>query len=272
LERQKGGIGLRGPGETQLETDRRLLRQRIKTINARLTKVKKQRQQSRRARSKAEVPTVSLVGYTNAGKSSLFNKMASSGVHVADQLFATLDPTLRKVEVLQFGHAVLVDTVGFIRELPHDLVNAFRATLEETQMADLLLHVIDVSDEDRHGRRAVVDEVLDEIGAHDVPQLLVYNKIDCINAEPRIEFNDEGKPARVWVSAKTGRGLKYLFQAIATLLTERSIHCSVKLAPSEGQLHAKLYRLGAILQESYDEHGNIILEIKIPYRLYQQWF
>jgi GTPase len=272
LERQKGGIGLRGPGETQLETDRRLLRQRLKTIHARLTKVQKQRQQSRRARSKAEVPTLSLVGYTNAGKSTLFNQMTHSGVYAADKLFATLDPTLRKIDVLRFGQAVLVDTVGFIRDLPHDLVTAFRATLEETQCADLLLHVVDVSDQHRHENIGVVNEVLEEIEADKVPQLLVFNKIDAVNMSPKVEYNKAGKPVRVWLSASTGEGLGLLFQAIAARLTEQTVHCSVRLLPSEGKLLAKLYQLRAIIEEHYDEQGCVLLEIRMPLSLYSRWF
>ncbi len=209
LERQKGGIGLRGPGETQLETDRRLLRDRIKTILRRLEKVSKQRDQGRRARNRAEIPTISLVGYTNAGgKSTLFNQVTNAGgVYAADQLFATLDPTLRKIDVADVGTSILADTVGFIRHLPHDLVAAFKATLKETQDASLLLHVVDASDERFRENIDAVDNVLEEIDADEVPVLIVMNKIDNLEgAEPRIERDEDGIPRRVWVSAIEGQG------------------------------------------------------------------
>ncbi|KZY32855.1 GTPase HflX, partial [Oleiphilus sp. HI0043] len=199
LERQKGGIGLRGPGETQLESDRRLLRGRIKTITSRLEKVRKQRDQGRRARTRAEIPTVSLVGYTNAGKSTLFNRVTEADVYAADQLFATLDPTLRKLNLPDIGNAILVDTVGFIRHLPHKLVDAFRATLEETCNATLLLHVIDCHDEGRMDNIEQVEHVLKEIGADKVPTLKVYNKLDLLDGrEPRIDRDEDGVPQRVW--------------------------------------------------------------------------
>ena len=196
LERQKGGIGLRGPGETQLETDRRLLRDRIRGIESRLDKVRKQRAQGRRARQRSETPLISLVGYTNAGKSTLFNAITTGDVYVADQLFATLDPTLRKVKVPGVGPAILADTVGFIRHLPHRLVQAFRATLEETVNATLLLHVTDCSAEERDSNVAAVDEVLEEIGGDKLPVLHVYNKVDNLDQPPRIERDEHGQPWR----------------------------------------------------------------------------
>lgn len=201
LERQKGGIGLRGPGETQLETDRRLLRARIKSIHKRLDKVRSQREQNRRARSRAEIPSISLVGYTNAGKSTLFNTLTSSEVYAADQLFATLDPTLRRLEIADVGPVVLADTVGFIRHLPHKLVEAFQATLQEAAEASLLIHVIDAADPNRELNIEEVDSVLAEIGADAVPCLRVMNKIDLLDSAPRIERNDQGIPEEVWLSA-----------------------------------------------------------------------
>lgn len=232
LERQRGGIGLRGPGETQLETDRRLIRNRIKTIKKRLEKVKQQRAQSRRARHRSELPTISVVGYTNAGKSTLFNRLSKANVYVADKPFATLDPTLRRVHLATGRYIILADTVGFIRDLPHDLVEAFKATLEETQKADLLLHVIDAFAENKQDRLFQVNTVLKEIDAQEIPQLIVYNKIDLAGIEPHLERLPNGKPWRVWVSAQTGSGLNLLQQALLEL-TERDIVCDpeIKLDP-----------------------------------------
>lgn len=220
LERQKGGIGLRGgPGETQLEVDRRLLRDRIKSITQRLEKVKQQRGLGRRARQRSQIPSVSLIGYTNAGKSTLFNRLTRADVYVANQLFATLDPTLRRVNLPTLGTVILADTVGFIRDLPHDLVNAFHATLEETLQADLLLHVIDGHNPEREQYIAEVQKVLQQIGAEQVPQLQVFNKLDLLpDQSPRIDRNGEGQPIRVWLSAESGAGLDLLQQALAELL------------------------------------------------------
>ena len=264
LERQKGGIGLRGPGETQLETDRRLLRARMKSIHKRLEKVRKQRDQGRRSRKRAEVPTLSLVGYTNAGKSTLFNALTASEVYAADQLFATLDPTLRRIDVEDVGPAILADTVGFIRHLPHKLVEAFRATLQETIEATLLLHVIDCHDDDRHEHVAEVEHVLGEIGADEVPVLEVYNKIDLLEGrEARIDRNEEGKPIRVWLSAVVGKGHELLFQAVNELLADDVYHDSVTLRSNEGQFRARLYDSGAVLSEQMDENGSIVLDVRI---------
>lgn len=264
LERQKGGIGLRGPGETQLESDRRLLRARIKTISARLEKVRKQRNQGRKARVKAEIPTVSLVGYTNAGKSTLFNRLTEADVYTADQLFATLDPTLRRLVIPDVGQTILVDTVGFIRHLPHKLVDAFRATLEETCNATLLLHVIDCYDESRLDNINQVEIVLEEIGANDIPTLMVYNKLDLLDERvPRVDRDEDGVPTRVWVSAQTGEGLDLLQQAIAELLGNEITHKKIEFTPKLGKLRALLYSASAIVEEQVDEHGRTVLEFRM---------
>lgn len=266
LERQKGGIGLRGPGETQLETDRRLLRVRIKSINARLRKVNKQREQGRRSRRRAEIPTVSLVGYTNAGKSTLFNYLTQARVYTADQLFATLDPTFRRIELEDCGPVVLADTVGFIRHLPHKLVDAFRATLEETRSADLLLHVIDAATEERQDNVEQVEQVLEEIGALEVPRLEVYNKLDLLQQAPRIDRDSEGRPQRVWLSAQTGAGCELLPQAIAELLGGVTVQHWVKLAPEQGRLRAGLYECGVVLEEAHSELGGAQLLVRLLQR------
>lgn len=265
LERQKGGIGMRGPGETQLETDRRLLRARIKSINKRLDKVRKQREQGRRARSRAEVPTVSLVGYTNAGKSTLFNRITDAAVYAKDQLFATLDPTMRRIELDQIGSAILADTVGFISNLPHKLVESFRATLEEASNADLLLHVIDYVDDERHRNVEQVGEVLREIGASELPQLLVYNKIDLIEGfQPKIERNESGQAVAVWLSAQEGKGIDLLFEAIVDVLSCDIVHTGVVLKPEHGRLRAKLFKNNSVVNENYLDDGGSELEIRIP--------
>jgi GTP-binding protein HflX len=265
LERQKGGIGVRGgPGETQLESDRRLLRERIKAIKVRLEKVRKQRDQGRRARRRAEIPTVALVGYTNAGKSTLFNRITESKVYVADKLFATLDPTLRRLELENIGPVILADTVGFIAHLPHKLVEAFKATLEETMSADLLIHVIDAASTERDSNIYEVQDVLGEIGAQDIPQLQVYNKLDLLAQTPRIERNEDGLPERVWLSAATGDGCDLLLQAIAELVGQDMVSETLDLEPDQGGLRAALYDLGAVEKEDYTEDGVAHLSVRLP--------
>lgn len=265
LERQKGGIGLRGPGETQLETDRRLLRNRISQILSRLERVEKQRDQGRQARAKADIPTVSLVGYTNAGKSTLFNSVTSANVYAADQLFATLDPTLRRIDVADVGEVVLADTVGFIRHLPHDLVAAFKATLQETRQAALLLHVIDAADVRLDENIAAVETVLEEIDADEIPTLQVMNKIDMLDGfEPRIDRNDENQPVRVWLSAQTGAGLPLLFQALTERLSGEIAQHQLRLPPEMGRLRSRFYQLQAIEKEWTDEDGSVGLLIRMP--------
>ncbi|MDO8827877.1 ribosome rescue GTPase HflX [Methylophaga sp.] len=222
LERQKGGIGLRGPGETQLETDRRLLGQRIKSLKKRLEKVRSQRDQGRRSRQRAGVPVVSLVGYTNVGKSTLFNRMTASDVYADDRLFATLDPTLRRFRIADTEPLILADTVGFIRQLPHDLVESFSSTLEETRDASLLLHVVDAAALDRDELMKHVDDVLQQIGADELPQLIIYNKIDRLeNVQPKLERDQQGKIRRIWLSAQTGEGLDLLRLALQEYFPEQ---------------------------------------------------
>ena len=271
LERQKGGIGLRGPGETQLETDRRLIGERIKQITKRLEKVQNQREQGRQSRKKAEIPTVSLVGYTNAGKSTLFNALTQANVYVANQLFATLDPTLRRVKLPNQREIILADTVGFIRHLPHDLVAAFRSTLQETIDADLLLHVIDSHDDQLELYREQVNKVIAEIGAEHVPQIEVMNKIDLGGQEPHIEVGTGTNPTRIYVSASNNLGLEALLEYLGEYFAGTIFKGSLTLKPQHARLRAKLYTDKAIQQESVTETGDFSLEVSIDQRRLEQY-
>lgn len=264
LERQKGGIGLRGPGETQLEEDRRVIRDKISNITHKLEKVKQQREQSRRARVKAQIPSVSLVGYTNSGKSTLFRSLTNENVYVANQLFATLDPTLRSINLPQVGKVIIADTVGFIRDLPHNLVDAFRATLEETAEADLLLHVIDAHDELWREKKIQVERVLHQIGSFNVPLLDVYNKIDLIpELSTGVERDYKGNILVVRISAKQHLGLEELQQAIAERLCTDVIKGTLKLLPTQAKIRAYLYDVGAVGHDTLDEQGNWVLAITL---------
>ena len=266
LERQKGGIGLRGPGETQLETDRRLVGARIRQLNRRLTQVDKRRTMNRQNRMQAEIPTVALVGYTNAGKSTLFNTLTDAGVYVEDQLFATLDPTVRKLELPDGGEVVLADTVGFVRDLPHELIAAFRSTLQEAREADLILHLIDASDPHRWQRIRQVNSVLKELDADRVPQIRVYNKIDILDRPPRLTNNQKGYGRAVWLSAKSGAGIDLLLGAVAHRLSRKKIQGVVRLAASQGRQRALLFDLGAVTQETSVDDGGWILELTMVER------
>lgn len=257
LERQRGGsIGLRGPGETQLETDRRLLAERVKILRRRLDQVQVQRSQSRRARTRGDLPTLALVGYTNAGKSTLFNHLTGAGVYAADQLFATLDPTLRRIEGLPCGPLLLADTVGFIRELPHEVVAAFRSTLAEAREADLLLHVVDAADPDHAERIRQVDAVLEEIGAGELPRILVMNKIDCLEGmTAHRDAIDGGEQPRVWLSAAQGLGMDLLFEAISEHFAELRASYRVFVPHAQASVRATLYRQRAIESEQATDEG-----------------
>lgn len=262
-ERQKGGIGMRGPGETRLETDRRLLRDKITALLVKLDKVSKQREQGRKARQRAEIPVVSLVGYTNAGKSTLFNRLTSADVYAADQLFATLDPTLRQVKLPEFGSIIFADTVGFIRHLPHDLVAAFKSTLQESRDADLQLHVIDVADQRMADNIKQVQLVLHEIDADQVPQLLVFNKIDQTEQEARIEYNEQAEPIAVYISAKQGVGIELLLQVIRERLADDYMQLDLKLPADAAMWRARLHELSAVQTESFTDLGETQVRIAL---------
>jgi GTP-binding protein HflX len=270
LERQKGGIGLRGPGETQLETDRRLIGRRIKSINARLLKVRTQRAQGRRLRKNNDTPVISLVGYTNAGKSTLFTQLTGIEVYAADKLFATLDTTLRKVDFIPGKQAILSDTVGFIRHIPHDLIESFRATLDEIKEADLLLHVIDANDEQRHVHMQQVNQVIKEIGAEHVPQIEVYNKIDLNEGLLARQSSEPGQQTRVWLSAKSGAGVEALREIISkNVWADNDMH-RLHLPASAGKLRASLYEHGAVHEESIHDAGGWLMTVSLEPSLYRK--
>ncbi|MWQ25982.1 GTPase HflX [Glaesserella parasuis] len=272
-DQQKGGaVGLRGPGETQLETDRRLIKVRIQQLQNRLEKVSKQRNQNRKTRQKADIPTISLVGYTNAGKSTLFNAITDASVYAADQLFATLDPTLRRIQIQDVGTAILADTVGFIRFLPHDLVSAFKSTLQETTEATLLLHVIDGADDRKNENIDAVNQVLDEIDALEIPTLLVYNKVDRLDSiEPHIEYNDDGKPVAVYLSAQQNQGIDLLFEAMRVRLKNELVCERVLLPTTSGQIYTKFYQQQCIKSERFTEFGDRLVEIEVDKIQWQKW-
>jgi GTP-binding protein HflX len=265
LERQKGGIGLRGPGETQLESDRRLIGRRISQLNKRLERILSQRAQGRRARERAELPTVSLVGYTNAGKSTLFNCLTRSTVYEADKLFATLDPTLRRLSLPHGRPVVLADTVGFINHLPHELVAAFRSTLEETRTADLLLHIVDASNGRRFRCIEDVQEVVSEIGAGDIPQIQVFNKIDLLaDTGPRLERDAQGRVRRVWISARSGAGIDLLLGALNEHFRGERLHLWIAVGPREGALRAWLFAHAEVLSDRVKDDGGWQMEVMAP--------
>jgi GTP-binding protein HflX len=263
LERQKGGIGLRGPGETQLETDRRLIAKRIRTLRTRLEKLDRQRDTGRHVRREVPVPTVALVGYTNAGKSTLFNALTGSATYVADQLFATLDPTVRRVELAGVGEVVLADTVGFVRQLPHELVAAFRSTLQEAREADLLLHLVDASDPLRDERIAQVREVLRGIGAGEIRELLVFNKIDLSGDAPRAVLGADEVATQVWASAVSGQGLDLLRDSMAHAVRPNQVRRTLHLELAAAAVRSELYTRNAVRSERQCEDGSWDVEVEL---------
>jgi GTP-binding protein HflX len=264
LERQKGGIGLRGPGETQLETDRRIIAQRVRVLTRRLTKIKQQRETGRQTRAEIPVPSLALVGYTNAGKSTLFRALTGADAYVADQLFATLDPTVRRIHLPGGTAVVVADTVGFIRELPHELVAAFQSTLTEARAATLLLHVVDASNPRREEQTEAVNEVLEEIGASAIPQILLYNKIDRLGEPPRIDRDPDGRAIAVWISAEKRTGLDLLAVAVAERLSRLARRARLKVPASAGALRSRLYAARAVREESTGADGSIELAVELP--------
>ena len=264
LERQKGGIGLRGPGETQLETDRRLIGVRIRQLNAKLEKVQTQRDQSRRQRLRSRAPLVALVGYTNAGKSTLFNALTGADVGAENLLFATLDPTVRRMQGLHCGDVLLADTVGFVSDLPHELIAAFRATLQEAREADLLLHVVDVSDPWRSERQGDVEAVLESIGAERIPVIRVFNKIDRSGKEVSIQRGEDGRPAAVSLSALTGQGIEELRAAVSEWLASERVEGWIELGAELGRLRAELFELGVVSEERITDNGGWMMHVDVP--------
>jgi GTP-binding protein HflX len=262
LERQKGGIGLRGPGETQLETDRRLIGKRIRTLAARLEKLAQRRDTGRQERKRVPVPGVALIGYTNAGKSTLFRALTGADAYVADQLFATLDPTVRRLRLPHTPDIVVADTVGFVRDLPHELVAAFRSTLMEAREADLLLHVVDAADPERDQRIAQVDSLVESIGAGSIPQLRVYNKVDRLGRAPELARDAAGQPSAVWLSAATGAGVGLLQGALQEIFGQAAMRLAVVLPPSQGRLRARLYEMKLVRTEEAMEDGNARLVVE----------
>lgn len=271
LERQKGGIGLRGPGETQLETDRRLIGARIRQLKARLDRVDRRRTMNRQNRIRSETPLVALVGYTNAGKSTLFNALTDANVYVEDKLFATLDPTMRRLELPNGVHAVLADTVGFIRDLPHELVAAFRSTLQEVRKADLVLHLIDASDSNRWQRIRQVNSVLKELDADRVPQIRVYNKIDKLDRTPKLTNNRRGEARAVWLSAETGDGIPLLLSTLGDRLRPKKVSGSMRLRADQGRQRAKLFELGAVVLDKPSDDGGWTLQLELGERDFKRF-
>lgn len=271
LERQKGGIGLRGPGETQLETDRRLIGHRIRQLRERLGHVDRRRAMNRQNRTQADIQTVALVGYTNAGKSTLFNVLTGADVYVEDKLFATLDPTMRRLELPNSAAIILADTVGFVRDLPHELIAAFRSTLQEAKEADLILHLIDASDPNRWQRIRQVNAVLKELEADGVPQIRVYNKIDKLDRRARHTSNQKGEGRAVWLSAASAEGIPLLLQMIADRLRRKMVNGVIHLCPDHGRQRAVLFELGAVTREELADDGGWNLEISMNERDFQRF-
>jgi GTP-binding protein HflX len=264
LERQKGGIGLRGPGETQLETDKRLISIRIKNINKRLEKVHKQHDLGRKSRLKKELPMISLVGYTNAGKSTLFNRLTNANVYADDKLFATLDSTIRRVILPAAGEAVIADTVGFIRDLPHELVEAFKSTLEETRQANVLLHVVDASDANNSDKIEQVEGIIEQIDAQNIPSIIVMNKIDEIgDFSPRVDKDNDGKIYRVWLSAHSGEGIDLIYKALSQSLSGMMTYARIQLDVQSAFIRSEIHKVGFVEKEIMNEFGQWLLEINV---------